>query len=258
MLNAGADPAAVLQAYQTAITGGGDPTAIRSLRMQAADAGLIPGTPEYQEFMLYEGGAPSNFRALDMQARAAGYEPGTPDYERFMASRGAFEKTAQAAQATAETAEAQQLIEMTRNLPGLYDVVDELSALADVATYTAAGRAADELAKQAGMPASEGAQARAAYIATVDNQVLPLLRQTFGAAFTAEEGNRLRATLGDENASPEEKKATLNAFIRQKQREVVALGGALPERPTAPAAAAASAATGKQRLIYNPATGKLE
>ena len=257
MLKANADPAAVLQAYQTAITGGGDPTAIRSLRMQAADAGLVPGTPEYQEFMLYEGGAPSNFRALDMQARAAGYEPGTPDYERFMASRGAFEKTAQAAQATAETAEAQQLIEMTRNLPGLYDVVDELSALADVATYTAAGRAADELAKQAGMPASEGAQARAAYIATVDNQVLPLLRQTFGAAFTAEEGDRLRATLGDENASPDEKKATLNAFIRQKQREVVTLGGALPERPTAPAAAA-PAANAPQRLIYNPATKKLE
>jgi len=256
MIRAGGQVPAVLQAYQAAVTGGKDPTAIRSLRMQAADAGLTPGTPEYQEFMLYEGGAPSNFRSLDMQARAAGYEPGTPDYKRFMASRGAFEETAQAAQATAETAEAQQLIEMTRNLPGLYGVVDELSALADVATYTAAGRVADELAKQTGQPMSEGGKARAAYIATVDNQILPLLRQTFGAAFTAEEGNRLRSTLGNENASPEEKKATLDAFIRQKQREVVALGGSLPERPAPTVQAPADAAP--TRLRFNPETGEFE
>ncbi len=164
--------AAMSSLFGKAVGATEEPAATRALRIQAEMAGLAPGTTEYQEFMLYGGGAPSNFRSLDMQARAAGYEPGTPEYERFMASRGAFEKTEQAAQATAETNEDQQLIEMSRNLPGLYDVVDELFALADVATYTAAGRAADELAKQAGLPASEGARARAEYIAIVDNQVL--------------------------------------------------------------------------------------
>src|SRR5690606_18338424 len=52
-------------------------------------AGLQPGTPEYQQFMLNGGGAPATFRALDMQAQAAGFQPGTPEYNEFMATRGA-------------------------------------------------------------------------------------------------------------------------------------------------------------------------
>ena len=233
MLRAGAPVGQVLQAYQAEVSGGNAPSGIRGLRMQAEDAGLVPGTPEYQTFMLNGGGNPAAYRALVMQAKAAGYEPGTPEFERFMASRGAYEKTAQAEEARNRTDDEQQLIVMTRNLPGLYDVVDELADLASVATYTATGLAADNLARQLGQPMSEGATARAAYIATVDNQILPLLRQTFGAAFTAAEGDRLRATLGNEKGSPEEKMATLNAFIRGKQREIVALGGELPERPVA-------------------------
>ena len=61
------------------------------------------------------------------------------------------------------------------------------------------------------------------YVAKVDNQVLPLLRDTFGAAFTVKEGETLRATLGDPNKSPAEKKAVLRAFIEQKKRDVAAL-----------------------------------
>ena len=233
MLRAGAPVGEVLQAYQAEVSGGNAPSGVRGLRMQAEDAGLVPGTPEYQTFMLNGGGNPATYRALVMQAKAAGYEPGTPEFERFMASRGAFEKTAQAAEAKNRTDDEQQLIVMTRNMPGLYEVVDELADLASVATYTAAGLAADNVARQLGQPMSEGAKARAAYIATVDNQILPLLRQTFGAAFTAAEGDRLRATLGNDKGSPEEKMATLNAFIRAKQREIAALGGELPERPVA-------------------------
>src|SRR5690606_6063350 len=89
----------------------------------------------------------------------------------------------------------------------------------------------------------EEALAKAEYIATIDNQILPLLRDTFGAQFTLEEGNRLRATLGDENLSPAEKKATLRAFIAQKERDIQALalrvfgaGQPVPQGgPTAPA-----------------------
>lgn len=117
-------------------------------------------------------------------------------------------------------------------LPGLKQVVDELTVLADSATYTAAGQAWDEAVKQLGLPPSEAAVARTKYIAMVDNQVLPLLRDTFGAAFTVKEGETLRNTLGDPNKSPQEKKAVLEAFIEQKVRDLEALqsraGGGQP------------------------------
>lgn len=60
-----------------------------NLDAQARAAGLTPGSPEYQDFMLHGGGAPATFRALDMQAQAAGFTPGTPEYNEFMATRGA-------------------------------------------------------------------------------------------------------------------------------------------------------------------------
>tara|TARA_R110000744_G_scaffold240761_2_gene358147 strand:- start:545 stop:1216 length:672 start_codon:yes stop_codon:yes gene_type:complete len=199
-------------------------------------AGLVPGTDEYKQFMLNEGGEPATYRALVLQAKAAGYEEGTPEFARFMAARGAFERSLQTAQGVTEAEENQSLAVMQRNLPGLYTLTDELSVLADAATYNAAGRAMDTVLRETGQPMSEGGQARAAYISKIDNAVLPLLRQTFGAAFTVEEGERLRATLGDENSSPEEKKAALSAFISQKERQVLEMGGVLPGRTVAPAA----------------------
>ena len=49
---------------------------------------------------------------------------------------------------------------------------------------------------------------------------LPLLKPTFGAAFTVAEGESLKATMGDPNATPEEKMAQLDAFIEQKMRTI--------------------------------------
>lgn len=108
-------------------------------------------------------------------------------------------------------------------LPGLRTVIDELTSLADTATYTQSGQAMDAVKRELGLPVGQGAIDRASYIAIVDNQVLPLLRDTFGAAFTQKEGESLRATLGDPNKSPAEKKAILNAFIAQKERDVAAM-----------------------------------
>lgn len=232
--------------------GGDVPTAFRALDAQARAAGLAPNTPEYQNFMLNGGGDPATFRALDMQARAAGFVPNTPDYANFMATRGAglsagasqtaknvadIETGGQAAEAVAQgraqgaanVEKAAELGEMQRNMSSLLTVVDQLDSLADDATYTIAGRARDEVNKQLGRDPSAGAIARAEYIAVVDNQVLPLLRQTFGAAFTAKEGDTLRATLGDPDKSPAEKKAVLRAFIAQKQRDLEARGGTMPK-----------------------------
>lgn len=113
-------------------------------------------------------------------------------------------------------------------LPGLRVVIDNLTKLADTATYTQSGQIMDSVKRELGLPVGQGAIDRASYIAIVDNQVLPLLRDTFGAAFTQKEGESLRATLGDPNKSPAEKKAILEAFITQKERDIEGMRGNMP------------------------------
>lgn len=129
---------------------------------------------------------------------------------------------------------------MASKLPGLKAVVGELNDLASVATYTRSGQIFDALGKELGQDTGDGALARSKYIAMVDNQVLPLLRDTFGAAFTVQEGESLRATLGNPNASPREKQAILEAFIEQKERDIAALGSLLPGASQQPATPASS------------------
>ena len=73
------------------------------------------------------------------------------------------------------------------------------------------------------MDPGKGASDRAEYIARVKNNILPLLRQTFGAAFTAAEGDSLLATLGDPNMHPSQKDAVLKAFIDGKRAELETL-----------------------------------
>jgi hypothetical protein len=124
-----------------------------------------------------------------------------------------------------------KLMEMQRNMPGLMGVVDRLDALSGTATFSKVEIAADAARRAIGQEVSAGGIARAEYIATVDNEILPLLRQTFGAAFTVEEGARLRATLGNEDGTPAERRATLNAFIQQKQAELESFGGVMPATP---------------------------
>lgn len=134
-----------------------------------------------------------------------------------------------------------------RKMPGLRATIDTLTQLADTATYTQGGQVMDSVKRELGLPVGQGAIDRASYIAIVDNQVLPLLRDTFGAAFTVQEGESLRATLGNPNASPAEKKAILDAFISQKERDIAAMTG----QAAAPAAAPVV-------RVFNPETGRLE
>lgn len=137
----------------------------------------------------------------------------------------------QIAEATAERTEAgkqrgeavAKLESMESQFPRLNEVVGKLSELGQKATYTMAGRGRDIAMRELGMDPTEGAVARTEYMATVDNEVLPLLRQTFGAQFTVQEGESLRRTLGDPNKSPQEKDAVLRAFIQQKAGEMQSL-----------------------------------
>jgi hypothetical protein len=134
---------------------------------------------------------------------------------------------------------------LASKLPGIKAVVAELGTLAEQATYTHTGQLWDNIVRETGEMPSEGALARTKYMAMVDNQVLPLLRDVFGAAFTVKEGETLRATLGAPDKSPAEKKAVLEAFIEQKTRDLQALQSR-------------AGSTGGTTYTFNPATGELE
>jgi len=135
------------------------------------------------------------------------------------------------------------LANLEASLPNLQSVVGKLGELGKIATYTKAGQFKDVAARQAGLKMGEGAIARKEYISMVNNEILPLLKQTFGAAFTEKEGETLKATLGDPNASPEEKDAVLKSFINSKIAEIetkrrrVGQQTVAPQQPAAPQAA---------------------
>ena len=109
---------------------------------------------------------------------------------------------------------------MEASLPGIKEAVGELRELSQIATSTIGGKIFDLAVKESGFGSTKGGTARAKFIAIIDNQVLPLLKETFGAAFTVQEGENLKATMGDPDSPPEEKMAQLEAFIAQKERDI--------------------------------------
>lgn len=119
-------------------------------------------------------------------------------------------------------------------MPGLTKAVNQLKDLALVATSTFGGRLFDTAVKETGFGSTKGATARAKFIAIVNNQVLPLLKPTFGGSFSVQEGESLKATMGDPDATPEEKIAQLEAFIAQKVRDVEAKQLQLSPQPAPP------------------------
>ena len=106
------------------------------------------------------------------------------------------------------------------SMPGLLEVVGKLRDLAPLVTNTMTGRGFNLISKELGFGSTKGGDARASWIGIIDNQILPLLKQTFGSAFTVQEGEKLTATLGDVDSSPSEKMAQLDAFIEGKAREI--------------------------------------
>tara|TARA_R110002096_G_scaffold333227_1_gene527227 strand:+ start:166 stop:1362 length:1197 start_codon:yes stop_codon:yes gene_type:complete len=121
------------------------------------------------------------------------------------------------------------LSRMEASMPGLIAATDQLKELAGIATSTIGGKVFDFAVKETGFGSTKGANARAKFIAIISNQVLPLLKPTFGGAMTEGEGDKLAATLGDADASPTQKVEQINAFIENKRREVTRLSTQLKD-----------------------------
>jgi hypothetical protein len=123
-------------------------------------------------------------------------------------------------QTTEKNKKYEDLNRMESKIPELFSSVQKLSSIGEDATYTRLGSLKDEVLKETGFGATKGAVASSKYMATVRNQVLPLLRETFGAQFTVKEGESLLETLGAGYKSPAEKNAVLQSFIDQKVASV--------------------------------------
>lgn len=109
---------------------------------------------------------------------------------------------------------------LVANLPTLEAMVEELDTLADKGTHTTTGRVIDTILKEGFDKTSSGALASAGYETRVNQNLLPLLRQTFGAAFTEKDREALTKTLGNPYEMPAIKKDTLKSFIENKKREI--------------------------------------
>ena len=106
--------------------------------------------------------------------------------------------------------------QMGARIPQLIDVTQRLSQAGKKATYTTAGRLWNRARLETGFDPREEATARTEYVSIVDNEVLPLLRETFGAQFTQKEGESLKVTLGDPDLQPQQKDAVLRSFMTSK------------------------------------------
>lgn len=162
-------------------------------------------------------------KKLEAEAKATGKALGESKSAPLIAkTKAAIETAVKLAQADA-TSRGETLTDLARSqaaLPGLRDVVGKLKELAPIVTSTIAGKLFDVAVKEFGFGSTTGANARAKFISIIDNQVLPLLKATFGAAFTVKEGESLKATLGDPDASPTQKIEQINSFIEGKVREI--------------------------------------
>jgi len=190
-------------------------------RQRAIDEGIIPAAPTPQP------AAPMTPRQAQIPLPAGGSVL-APRQRREVAKKAEETRISRESKAgekrDAATIEAENLLkDMQANMPRIEQVTRELSELGGRATYTTFGKALDVGRKELGMSPRESAVARKAYMSKVDNEILPLLKQTFGAAFTKAEGDSLRATLGDPDATPEAKNAVLKAFIESKKGQIESL-----------------------------------
>lgn len=193
-----------------AMMGGLDPmeASRAAVRQQRATLGTTDKAPDRERIFL-----PDTLPPLDQQDMGM---PVIPTDASLAAAKSAAESVAKVQGDTSA-----ELGDRLATFPQLIQTAQKLSSLGKTATYTRTGQIADAINNEwAGLThlskPSQGSIDRSEYMSTVNNQILPLLRQTFGAQFTEKEGQTLRDTLGATNATPEQKDAVLRGFIWQK------------------------------------------
>lgn len=216
------------------------PASFRALQLQAKAAGLPEGSPEYQEFMRY-GGAAGQMGA----AKTITYNNGTvvkitrvgapevygpngqlvTDEEQkkkvLKAARDegiAYESDVAGARArgTAEEGVIQDVIatgiRQARNIGRLRDALKILDRV------ETGGLASIGLKAKRALGITDADEARLAYI--LRKNVLQKLKPTFGAAFTAREGELLASIEANEDQSTAANRALLEDMIREMELDI--------------------------------------
>jgi len=216
------------------------PASFRALQMQARAAGLPEGSPEYQEFMLY-GGASGQMGA----SKTTTYKNGTvvkiprigppevygPDgqlvtdeaqkravLDAAIKEGIAYEGDVAGARArgTAEEGVIQDVlatgVRQAKNIGRLRDALKILD------TVETGGLASIGLKAKRALGLTDADEARLAYI--LRKNVLQQLKPTFGAAFTAREGDLLASIEANEAQSTEANRALLEDMIREMELDI--------------------------------------
>jgi hypothetical protein len=183
---------------------------------------------------------------LEAQKYAEGYGNKSGDLTAEGQLKPGVERaTSQAQQeGTAQGQQVNALADQVAAYPQLERTIGRLQTLAQDATYTYAGKGVDIAAQQLFGATTKGALALSKYKNTVRDVLLPQLRQTFGAAFTAEEGQRLEETLGGADMTPEQRQGALEEYLRSKFESIKTLkrrtGNTAPQGNTPPASPSAT------------------
>lgn len=236
------------------LAGGADlPSGFATLDLQAKAAGYQPGTPEYQEFMRNGGGsgAPAAFISLDMQANAAGFEDGTPEYKQFMATRG----SGLSAQASAE---GKALGEATASAP------------TQIANGEIALQGIEEIRKHEGIDRGTGMTSMGNWVPGTKGYAFQTrVQQLAGGAFLTaiQQMQGMGALSNAEGQTATAALARLNTGLSRKEFEdaladyeaIVKKGMERAQAKLAPAAQPQNPPQqGGATMRYNPATGKIE
>jgi hypothetical protein len=220
--------------------GGEVPAAFRSLDMQARAAGFPPGTPEYKEFMSYGG-----FEGRLGAAKTINYKDGTfvtkprvgppevydrtgrlitdPDeknrvLDAAIQSGIVYEADVAAGRQTGQTvAERQQEaiqagIDASQRIPKLQEAMNILNSVGT------GGMDSVVLAFKQRLGITSADESKLIY--ELSKNVLSQLKPTFGAAFTAREGDLLQRIEANTGMSTEGNKALLKELIDALQLDV--------------------------------------
>jgi hypothetical protein len=243
-------------------TAGSDmPSQFQALDLQAQAAGLMPGTEEYKNFMLSNGsaGAPAAFVALDMQAQAAGFKPGTPEYQNFMATRGAGLIAESKAVGEAKGEAQINLPSATAQAQQSLDLIDSIRN--DPALPSITGSIQGGLLP-AGIPGLTGGQAGADLGVKIEQLQGTAFLQAFESLKGAGQITEIEGQKAEAAIARLKRAQSTEAY--QAALDDLAgiirsgLGRSQSKAGVAPQAAPQAPPSGGQRLKFNPQTGAFE